>query len=124
MLGIKIRDQNKVRQQTPSYRNVFSFLNSSGIFRMLLQRVWQTAYNTIFSIPKIFVRISFHAYNRIRVGQICGGEFAVVPLHTLTVKDIAFEKWFWRQTCINDLQTKFREDRYSEIWSLLKGNNG
>jgi hypothetical protein len=50
-------------------QTVFGFFNSSGIFRMLLQRVWQTAYNRIFRVQQTIVRIYFHAYNRIRVGE-------------------------------------------------------
>jgi hypothetical protein len=46
---------------------------------MLLQRVWQTAYNRIFRARQIIVRIYFHAYNRKRVGQTrVGGGFTVI----------------------------------------------
>jgi hypothetical protein len=40
--------------------NIFSFLNICGIFRMVLQRVWQTAYNRLFRVRQIIVRIYFH----------------------------------------------------------------
>jgi hypothetical protein len=48
---------------------------------MLLQRVWQTAYNRIFSVRQIIVRIYFHAYNLIRVGQtrVVGGFTVLQP---------------------------------------------
>jgi hypothetical protein len=36
---------------------------------MLLQRVWQTAYNRIVRVWQIIVRIYFHSYNRIRIGE-------------------------------------------------------
>lgn len=35
-----------------------------GIFRMLLQRVWQTAYNRIFIFRKVIVSSNFRVYNR------------------------------------------------------------
>lgn len=37
-----------------------SFLNSSGVFHMLLQRVWQISYNQIFHVQKIGICIYFH----------------------------------------------------------------
>jgi hypothetical protein len=45
---------------------------------MLLQRVWRTAYNRIFRVRKIIVRIYFDA-DRIRVGG--GIRFTVRPVH-------------------------------------------
>jgi hypothetical protein len=41
------------------------FLSRSGVYRMLLQRVWQTTYNRIFRVRIIIVRIYCHAYNLI-----------------------------------------------------------
>jgi hypothetical protein len=73
MSGIKIKYKPKVRPQNSSHRNVFSFLNSSSIIRMLLQCVWHTVYNRIFRVRQIIVGIYFHTYNRISFG----GGFAV-----------------------------------------------
>jgi hypothetical protein len=54
---------------------------------MLLQRVWQTAYNRIFWVRQIIVRIYFHAYNRIRVG---GGFTVSINASSLSQYDFVF----------------------------------
>jgi hypothetical protein len=61
------------------YANTQQKLNDSDIFRMLLHRVWQTAYNLICCVRNVIVHVYFHAYNRIRVG----GEFAILRLLNL-----------------------------------------
>jgi hypothetical protein len=53
---------------------------------MLLQRVWQTAYNRTFRIRKITVRIHFHAHSLTRAG----GKF---PTHSEVVMDIHHNHW-------------------------------
>jgi hypothetical protein len=48
MLGIKIKyASTRVKHQTLSYRNVFSFLRSISNLRMSLKSVWHTACNRI-----------------------------------------------------------------------------
>lgn len=48
---------------------------------MLLQRVWQAAYNHIFCFQQVIVFI-FHACNRIHIGQIsAGGVFTVLAYY-------------------------------------------
>jgi hypothetical protein len=63
----------------PNAKPSLVFLSSSSIFRMPIQRIWQTAYIRIFSVQQIvIVRIYFHGHNRIRVGQTrVGGGFTV-----------------------------------------------
>jgi hypothetical protein len=53
--------------------NCLSSLNSSSIFHMPLQRVWQTAYNLIFLFRQIIVHIYIRAYNLICIKQARAG---------------------------------------------------
>jgi hypothetical protein len=61
---------------------LFSFLNSSGIFHMLWQNVWQTAYNWIFYVWQVTLWIYFDVYNQMGIGQTnVGGGFTVYQFH-------------------------------------------
>jgi hypothetical protein len=82
-----------ITTKRPTQRlTVFAFVNSSGIFCMLLQRLWQTAYNQIFRFRQIAVRIYFHAYNRIRVG----GWFAVYRTIIIVLAVFIYSvTWLW-----------------------------
>jgi hypothetical protein len=40
------------------------------MYDMLSERVWQAVCNPIFRVPETMVRIYFHAYGGIRIGQI------------------------------------------------------
>jgi hypothetical protein len=53
---------------------------------MLLRRVWQTAYNRIFRIQKVIVRMSFQACNRTRVGKTRAGQIRAVRSFALFLK--------------------------------------
>jgi hypothetical protein len=58
------------------------------VFRLLSQRVWQTAYNRIIRVRQIIVRVYFRAYNRILVE----GEFAVGYCCRLVKYVLTFKK--------------------------------
>jgi hypothetical protein len=79
-------------------------LNNSVILRMLLQCVWQTAYNVLFHVQQITVRIYFHSYNRINVsgGPLVRPIYAIrqpevylstfIPLRRLTHATVMVER--------------------------------
>lgn len=90
MLGIEIKYEHKIRHQSPSYRTVFSFLNSGDIIRMLLQHILQTVQSNSL-VGHIIVRIHFRTYNRIHFVKIhVEGEFAVFVTHAPCSPHLSF----------------------------------